>query len=244
MGLAEVAVETNGTVRMRGDSGPGVAVVVLADEGHLRIVSGDEVVGEWELDDIGINALQDGFAIRAEGEEFVLKAADEVGLAEEMGLVAASPRLARKVAKSHNPEASLESVQSEKPAERRSDVGAIAFALGGALVLLGGSFLRVAPTTGSAPTAQELNASGGEEFWLSFVVGGLLMVVVAFVMSIGTKWARAVALVVLAGVIVLFGFAVSNGTSDPSYLTAYGFVAGGLVVGVAALFSGSLNGSD
>ncbi|MFV1961527.1 MAG: hypothetical protein ACC658_06805 [Acidimicrobiia bacterium] len=233
MGLAEVAVETNGTVQMRGDSGPGVNVVVSVDEGRLRILSGNELVGEWELEKIGIHALQDGFAIRAEGEEFVLKASDEVGLAEEMGLVAASPRLARKVAVSHNPEPPPEPMLAEDGSQERSNVDAIAFALGGVLVLLGGSFLRIASATG-----------GGGEFWLSFIFGGLAMVAVAFVMSIGPGWARAVASLVLVGVIVLFGLDVSNATADASYLTAYGFIAGGLVVGVAVVFSGTRTGSD
>ncbi len=58
---------------MRGESEPGLAVVVLVDEGRLRIISGADLVGEWDLDEIGIQALQEGFAIRAEGEEFVLK---------------------------------------------------------------------------------------------------------------------------------------------------------------------------
>ena len=244
MGLAEVAVKTNGTVRMRGDSGPGVAVVVLVDEGRLRLLSGNEFVGEWDLEELGIQALQDGFAIRAEGEEFVLTAADDVGLAEEMGLVAASSRLARRVAVSHNPVPTEEPMVNEVGSDERSNVGAIAFALAGVLVLLGGSFLRIAPTRGAAPTLEPAVVGGGGEFWLSLVVGGLLMVAVAFVMSIGTRWARVVALLVLSGVIVLFGFVVSNTTSDASYLTAYGFVAGGLVVGVAVLFSGPLTGSD
>jgi hypothetical protein len=233
LGLAEVAVETSGTVRMRGDREPGVNVVVRVDEGRLRILSGKELVGEWDLEEIGVNALQDGFAIRAEGEEFVLKASDAVGLAEEMGLVAASPRLARKVAVSHNPEPPPETAQADEGPPKRSNVGAIAFALAGVLVLLGGTFLRIASTTGA-----------GGEFWLPFVVGGLAMVAVAFVMSIGARWAPAMALLVLAGVIVLFGFVVANATSDTSYLTAYGFIAGGLVVGVAVLFSETPASSD
>ncbi len=244
MGLTRVAVKTKGTVRMRGESEPGLAVVVLVDEGRLRIISGADLVGEWDLDEIGIQALQEGFAIRAEGEEFVLKATDEVGLAEEMGLMVTSPRLARKVAVSHNPEPPPEPVLNEDMPREQSNVGAIAFALGGVLVLVGGSLLRVASSTRGAPVSEPSGVGADGEFWLYFIIGGLAMVVAAFVMSIRVRWARAVASLVIVGVIVLFGAVVSGGPSDAGYLTAYGFIAGGLVVGVAVLFSGTLATSD
>ena len=98
-----MGVETDGTVRIRGEEGSGIGVRVLADEGRLKLLSGTEVVRDWSIVDVGISALQDGFAIRAEGEEFVLKALDDADLAEELGLVAVSPRLPRKVAALHNP---------------------------------------------------------------------------------------------------------------------------------------------
>jgi len=237
-----VAVETSGTVKMRGDSGPGVAVLVLADEGRLRILSGDELVGEWDIDDIGVHALQEGFAIRAEGEEFILIANDEVGLAEEMGLVAVSPRLARKVAVSHNPESPPEPVLVDESPRRDSNTAALAFALAGVLVFLGGSFLRIAQTSGAATTVQTGNTGGG--FWLAFIIGGLLMVLAAVVLWTGVRWARIAAFLVLTGVIIVFGIMVSGAESGSGYVTAYGFVAGGLVVGVGVLFSGALRNPD
>lgn len=244
MGLTRVAVKTKGTVRMRGESEPGLAVVVLVDEGRLRIISGADLVGEWDLDEIGIQALQEGFAIRAEGEEFVLKATDEVGLAEEMGLMVTSPRLARKVAVSHNPEPPPEPVLNEDMPREQSNVGAIAFALGGVLVLVGGSLLRVASSTRGAPLSEPSGVGADGESWLYFIVGGLAMVAAAFVMSIRVRWARPVALLILGGVIVLFAVVASRGSADAGHLTAYGFIAGGLVVGVAVLFSGTLATSD
>lgn len=240
-----MVVETDGTVRMRGDSGPGVAVRIRADDGRLRLVSGNELVGDWPINELGINTLQDGFAIRAEGEEFVLRAVDDASLAEEMGIVAASPRMARKVAALHNPEEPETTPAPDALAEPKSNVVAIALALGGGLVLLGGTFLRIAPTPGaSLQTIEETAARSGAEFWLAFVVGGLLMVAVAYAMSIGTRWARAVALLVMTGVVVLFGWVISRNAGDASHLTAYGFIAGGLVVGVGVLFSGGLQNSE
>jgi hypothetical protein len=238
-----MTVETDGSVRFRGDSGPGIPVRVLADDGRLRLVSGKELVGDWLVRDLGINVLQDGFAIKIEGEQFLLRADEDALLAEELGIVAASPRMARKVAALHNPEPGLP--ETDAVAEPKSNVLAIAFALGGVLVLLGGTFLRIAPTTGaSAQTVEDAADSGGAEFWLAFVLGGLLMVGVAYVMSIGTRWARTVSLLVMAVVVAVFAWVISNAVNDSSHLTAYGFIAGGLVVGVAVLFSGGLQNTE
>lgn len=233
-----MAVELEGNVRMRGDTGPGVGVRIVAEDRRIRLVSGNELVGDWTLPEIGITALQDGFNIKAEGEEFILHTEDDVALADEIGVAAASPRLARRLAARHNPE---EPPASEEPQAISSNLAAIGFALAGALVVAGGTFLSNLGDSGSgaAPLTSEL---GGDdfEFWLAFVIGGILMIGVAYVMSIGARIARLVATIVLIGVIVAFGFAVSNAEADATQLTAYGFIAGGLVVGVAVLFSGSL----
>jgi hypothetical protein len=220
---------------MRGDTGPGVRVQVVADGKRLRLVSGHELVGDWQISDIGIVVLQEGFNVKAEGEEFVLRTDDDVALAEEIGVAAASPRLARRLAARHNPEAPPE---PEEPTPIPSNLGAIGFALAGGLIVLGGSFL----TLGNEASAG--NESSQSDFWLVFVIGGVLMVAAGFVMSIGTRFARTVATVLLLAMIVAFGFLVSGSSAGATELTAYGFIAGGLVVGVAVLFSGSLGESE
>ena len=236
-----MAVELDGNVRMRGDTGPGVGVRVLAEGGRLRLVSGNELVGDWTVSDIGVNALQDGFNIRAEGEEFMLRTEDDVAFAEEIGVAAASPRLARRLAVRHNPE---EPPFPAEPADRSSNLAAIGFAVAGALVVLGGTFLSL-----TGPTLSPAALGGGDQptdfsFWVAFVIGGVLMIGVAYVMSIGSRFVRGIAAVVLTGVVVTFGFAVSGSQASPSQVTAYGFIAGGLVVGVAVLFGGSLQRPD
>lgn len=240
-----MALETDGTVLMRGDSGPGVSVRVLPDHGRLRLLSGNELVGEWEIRELGINTLQDGFAIKAEGEEFVLRAVDDAALAEELGIVAATPRMARKVAALHNPEEPEAPPETDALAEPQSNVLAIAFALGGVLVLLGGTFLRIAPTTEVAPQiVEDAAALSAAEFWLAFVAGGVLMVAAAYVMSIGSRWARVASLLVMAAIVALFAWVISTANDNANYLTAYGFIAGGLIVGVAVLFSGGTQNSE
>ncbi len=233
-----MAVELDGNVRMRGDTGPGVGVTVVADGGRLRLVSGNELVGDWMVSDIGIAALQEGFNIKAEGEEFVLRTADDAVFAEELGIVALSPRLARRVAARHNPE--IEDLP--EPPQIPSNLAAIGFAVAGALVVLGGSFLSI---TGRSAVAFRGEAeAGGLAFWLAFVIGGISMIAVAYVMSIGARGARVIAAVALVAVIIVFGFAVAGSEPGVTEITAYGFISGGLVVGVAVLVSGSLRQSD
>lgn len=231
-----MAVETPGTVQMKSDSGPGVRVDVFVDDVRIRLVSGNELIGEWELSELGVQVLNDGFAIRAEGEEFVLQTEDDVAVAEELGVVTSTPRMARKVAASHTPEDRL--IESQEPQSAQSNLPAIGFALAGVLILAGGFLLNVDSTA----TPSQLDGSG--KYWPVFVVGGALMVGVGYLLSTGSKMARVVAMVILLGVIVLFGFAASATVLDAEHLLAYGFIAGGIVVGVAVVFSSGSRGGD
>lgn len=235
-----MAVELDGIVRMRGETGHGVSVRVLAENRRLRLVAGNELVGDWQVGEIGISALQDGFSIKAEGEELVLRTEDDVALAGEIGISAASPRLARLLAARHNPEEAPP--VEEEPYPISSNLAAIGFALAGAMIVLGGVILD---QTAAPPRPLSGDATGSPfDFWIAFVIGGILMIGTAYVMSIGTRFARIIALVILLGMIVVFGFAVAETDAEASQLAAYGFIAGGLVVGVAVLSSGSLKQSD
>jgi hypothetical protein len=235
-----MAVELNGSVKMHADSGPGVSVRVIVQNRRLRITSGDELVGDWPVEEIGIKALQDGFSVKVEGEEFLLRTSDDVALADEIGLASASPRLARRMATRHNPE-EPELTEGSPPAVS-TGLGAIGFALAGALVVLGGFF--ASDFVGFGAQAATRQAAGGLDFWLAFVVGGVLMVAAAFVMSISKRVGRLSAIALLVAMIIVFGFAVAETDVRSGELTAFGFVAGGLVVGVAVLASGSLREPD
>jgi hypothetical protein len=237
-----LAVVTRGTVQMRGESGPGVPVEIHAEGSHLRLMAGAEAVGDWDVSSIGIQSLNKGFAVRAEGEEFILKTEDDAGIAEEIGLVAASPRLARSMAASHNPtEPPPTPPAAESP---KSDLGAILFALAGVLVLSGGFFLREDPTLSAANRTTLEGLQAGGRFWFAFVLGGLLMVGVGFALAVGVRWARAAAVLLLVVLVVVFGLSAQSATPEADFLLAYGFIAGGVVIGVAVLFSGSLSEND
>lgn len=230
MGIA-VAVETDGTIQMSGETGPRYAVRIVVGDRHLSVESDGDFSGEWDTVDLRIKALNEGFAIRANGDEFVLRADDDVGVAEELGVAAATPRLARKMAARHNPE---ERPPAPEPEPAKSNFGALAFALAGAFVIVGGTFLQSTPGLTTDP------AKDVDRFWIVFVGAGLLMVAAAYVMIFRRQWGRVAASVVLGGVIVSFGILVSLTAADSSALLGYVFIAAGLVVGVAVMFSESL----
>ncbi|MDF2729771.1 MAG: hypothetical protein K0T01_1557 [Acidimicrobiia bacterium] len=183
-----------------------------------------------------------GFAIRAEGEEFVLKTDDDVGLAREIGIAAASPRMARKVAASQNQE--VPSTADPDPLVTRSKLAAIAFALGGVMALASGVLLRDDPTL----TAAEASAGQGlgpvGNFWFAFVLGGLLMVGAALAIARRSKWSRMAAIFAVSALVVVFGLAARSATPDTDHLLAFGFIAGGVVVGIAVIAAGSFGDPD
>jgi hypothetical protein len=223
-------MEAQGVVHMRGDSSQTISVQVFADAQRLRLLSGNELIGEWSVQGMGIHALNEGFSIRAEGEELVLKTDNDVALAEELGLLTSSPRLARKIAASHNEEAPA---PASEPSTPISNLAALAFALGGVLILAGGAVLRAALDLG-------LESGPLGPYWLSFSIGGLVMVAVAFLLGRGVRWAQIVAVVSLVWLIVVFVLAIQDVPPNANDSMAYGFIAGGIVVGVTVLFSGSL----
>jgi hypothetical protein len=213
---------------MRGETTPGVEVEVLADGVRISILHRDELIGDWEIGDIGIQSLHDGFAIRAEGEEFVLKTDDDVAVAREMGLVAASPRLARKLAAAQNPDRPMPT--DPEPVKVGSSLSVLGFALGGVMAIAGGVLLRA-------------DASGGD-FWLAFILGGLLFIGVGVVMALKVTWARMAAISVVAVLVIVFGLSAQSATPDADHLLAYGFIAGGIVIGIAIVFAGSFADPD
>lgn len=227
-----MAVETTGRLLTPKEEGPGAPVLILAEGRRLRVTRGQEVVGDWDVDQIGIHALDDRFVIRVEGEDLVLKAEKDAELALELGIAVASPRLARRMAALHNPEdLPLVSTQMEDQAEEPSRLGPIAYALGGVLVLIGGILVRAVVLSG--PVGKSRTG-----FWPLFMLGGLLMMLVAILLALGRTWAKNLAYLALVGILAGLAVVATDVVTDPSHLTAYGFVAGGLVVGVAAVVWG------
>lgn len=86
------------SLRMLGESGPGLPVVVDLRDNRLEIRSGDVEIGDWSRNEVRVNADTDGIHLRAEGEEIVLDLAKDAEFAVEIGLRQAPPLLRRRMA--------------------------------------------------------------------------------------------------------------------------------------------------
>ena len=86
------------SLKMVGEDGPGLPVVIDLRDDRMGITSGDVEIGDWSRDEVRINADVDGIHIRAEGEEVVLDLTRDAEFAIEVGLRQAPPLLRRKMA--------------------------------------------------------------------------------------------------------------------------------------------------
>jgi hypothetical protein len=85
-------------LQIEGENTQPVPVMVDLTDGRLTMSIGTEQVAEWHRDNMRIQALPDGFHIRAEGEAVVLDVTNEAKFALELGLKNAHPALRQKMA--------------------------------------------------------------------------------------------------------------------------------------------------
>lgn len=86
-----------GWLRISGEDEPPLSVEIDLTEDRLTVTAGDIQVGDWSRDEIRIAALQDGFHLRAEGEEIILDVTDDARFALDLGLRNAHPGLRRRM---------------------------------------------------------------------------------------------------------------------------------------------------
>jgi hypothetical protein len=92
--------EFDGSLRMPGERGPGLGVVIDLESERLRVSAGGVEIGDWPLDQIRIAAHDDGFHVRAEGDEIILVMPEPQTAAEfavALGLTSAPPDIRRRM---------------------------------------------------------------------------------------------------------------------------------------------------
>lgn len=89
--------EFQGMLRMGEHSDPPVNVTIDLTEDRMRVTAGEVEVADWGREEFRIQALIDGFHVRAEGEEVVLDISDDARFAIELGLRSAHPALRRRM---------------------------------------------------------------------------------------------------------------------------------------------------
>lgn len=85
-------------LRIRGEDDLPLGVEIDLTDERLVLTAGGVEVGDWSRDEIRISALQDGFHLRAEGEEVILDVTDDARFALDLGLRNAHPGLRRRMA--------------------------------------------------------------------------------------------------------------------------------------------------
>jgi len=86
-----------GVLRTRTERDTAIRVVIDLTDERLRLRAGDTEIADWSLDEIRINALPDGFHLRAEGEEIILDLTQDAEFAVALGLNTAPVSLARRM---------------------------------------------------------------------------------------------------------------------------------------------------
>ena len=86
-----------GVLRTVTDRDVAIHVTVDLTQERLRLMAGDTEIADWGLDQVRINAMPDGFHIRAEGEEIILDMIRDAEFAVALGIGSAPVDLARRM---------------------------------------------------------------------------------------------------------------------------------------------------
>lgn len=88
----------DGSMRMSSPDSPVLQVLIDLTDERMILHTDSTVLGDWDLSELLIRGEDDGFHIRIEGEEAIIHTNDDPGMALELGLRSASPRLRRLMA--------------------------------------------------------------------------------------------------------------------------------------------------
>ncbi len=184
-----MSTQLSGSVRMAGEDGRGVEVLIELEEEQLTLAaSGGGVIGRWPLSDVGVSSRPDGFHLRLEGEEIVLTTDDDARFAFAIGMSAPTNRLARQMARLRDLEAQPEMVvdlttadlplpptdpEPEPPTRRSSRLAAGLPYLGPMVVVVATfGFIAAIVAVGSATA---ITFPGGIPAWPAMAASSLIM---------------------------------------------------------------------
>jgi hypothetical protein len=87
-----------GSIRLVGERGAGLPVHInLTDDHHLHLATDHEELGDWPITEIAVTAKDDGFHLRAEGDEIVIRTSNDAEFALAMGIRNAPTLLRRQM---------------------------------------------------------------------------------------------------------------------------------------------------
>jgi len=91
-----------GSLRLAHSADAPVQIELDLEDERVKIRAGSATIGEWPLSELGIRGQDDGFHMRAGGDEMIVDLTDDVAFALEIGLHSASPRLRRRMGAAFN----------------------------------------------------------------------------------------------------------------------------------------------
>lgn len=89
--------EFKGMLRIGDDTEAPMGVEIDLTDDRMRLTASGIEVADWARDEFRVQALLDGFHVRAEGEEVILDVSDDAQFAIELGLRTAHPGLRRRM---------------------------------------------------------------------------------------------------------------------------------------------------
>ena len=89
----------------------GVEVDVFRE--RMTVMAGDQIVGDWALEDLDIESKADGFHVAVDGEQIILDVTDSIRFAAEVGITGRPPLRLVEVSASNLPRNSLASIKGQ-----------------------------------------------------------------------------------------------------------------------------------
>lgn len=106
--------------------------------------------------------------------------------------------------------------------------------LAGALIAVGGVALR--PVEQSTATGLA-DLEAGTRFWIVFVLGGLLIGVIALAVNIANRLARLLLVMTVAAMGVAAAAALQDTAMEVDDVLGFGFITGGIIISVGVMLT-------
>jgi len=100
-------------LRMPGRSRLPMGVEVDVFRERMTVMAGDQIVGDWALEDLDIESKADGFHVAVDGEQIILDVTDSIRFAAEVGITGRPPLRLVEVSASNLPRNSLASIKGQ-----------------------------------------------------------------------------------------------------------------------------------
>ena len=100
-------------LRMPGLSRLPMGVEVDIFRERMTVMAGDQIVGDWALEELDIESKSDGFHVAVDGEQIILNVADSIRFAAELGMTGRPPLRLVEISAPNLPRNGLASIKGQ-----------------------------------------------------------------------------------------------------------------------------------